>query len=89
MKTTKATRYICEAAQRCINGGITVDCSRYDSGYSEVSIGAPDGDFIFLQGDEAETFLAERDALCKRYPSLAFWLAELALAEPYAENIWG
>jgi hypothetical protein len=86
MKTTKATRYICEAAQRAINGKITVDC---DSSYSTVSIDAPGQDGIFMQGDEAVTFIAERDALCKRYPSLNFDTAELALAEPYAECIWG
>jgi len=85
MKTTKATRYICEAAQRCINGGITVDC---DGSYSTVSIDAPGEDSIFMQGDEADNFIAERDALCKRYPSLDFDIAELALAEPYAECIF-
>ena len=86
MRTTKATRHICEAAQRAINGNITVDC---DSSYSTVSIDAPGQDSIFMQGDDADAFIAERDALCKRYPSLNFDVAELALAEPYAECIWG
>ena len=85
MKTTKATRYICDAAQRCINSGIKVYC---DGSYSTVSIDAPGADSIFMQGDEADNFIAERDALCKRYPSLAFDVAELALAEPYAECIF-
>ena len=83
MHTTKATRYIREAAQRCINGGVTVDC---DSSYSTVAIDAPGQDGFFMQGDEADTFIAERDALCKRFPSLDKSTAELALAEPYAEN---
>jgi hypothetical protein len=82
---TRATRYIREAAQRCINGRITVDC---DSAYSTVAIDAPGEDGIFMQGDDAEQFIAERDALCKRYPSLDETTAELALAEPYAENIF-
>ena len=85
MKTTKATKYICEAAQRCINGKITVDC---DSSYSTVAIDAPGKDTIFMQGDEADEFIRARDALCKRYPSLEFYVAELALAEPYAECIY-
>jgi len=85
MKTTKATRHLCEAAQRCINGKITVDC---DESYSTVSIDAPGEDSIFMQGEEADDFIAQRDALCKRYPSLNFDIAELALAEPYAESIW-
>lgn len=85
MKTTKATRHIREAAQRCINGGITVDCDRY---FSTVSIDAVGKDSIFMQGDEAADFIDERDALCKRYPSLSENIAALALAEPYAGCIW-
>lgn len=81
-KPTRATRYFYEAAQRCINGGVTVAC---DSAYSTVAIDAPGEDGIFLQGDDADQFIAERDALCKRYPSLSEDIAELALAEPYAE----
>ena len=85
MKTTKATKYIREAAQRCVNGRVTVDC---DSNYSTVAIDAPGQDGVFMQGDEADTFIAECDALCKRYPSLDFDTAALALAEPYAECIF-
>ena len=81
-RTTKATRYIREAAQRCINDGITVDC---DSAYSTVAIDAPGCEGCFMQGEKAEAFIAERDALTKRYPSLDDYTAELALAEPYAE----
>ena len=79
---TKATRHIREAAQRCRNGGVTVDCN---SAYSTVAIDAPNEDGIFMQGHEADTFIAERDALCKRFPSLDEDTATLALAEPYAE----
>lgn len=85
LKSTPATKYIVQAAQRCINDKITVDC---DASYSTVSIDAPGEESIFMQGDEADTFMAERDVLCKRFPSLSEDIAELALAEPYAECIW-
>ena len=82
---TRATRFIRAAAQRCINGGVTVDC---DSAFSTVAFDAPGQDGIFMQGDEADTFIDEVRALCKRYPSLDEAAVELALAEPYAENIF-
>ena len=82
---TRATRYIREAAQRCINGGVTVDCN---STFSTVAIDAPGQDGIFMQGDDAETFIDEVRALCKRYPSLDEGTAELALANPYAETLF-
>ena len=82
---TRATRFIRAAAQRCINGGVTVDC---DSAFSTVAFDAPGQDGIFMQGDEADTFIDEVRALCKRYPSLDEATVELALAEPYAENIF-
>jgi hypothetical protein len=84
---TRATRFILAAANRSEASGITVDC---DSAYSTVSIdatglvGGCDG--VFMQGDEADQFIAERDALTKRYPSLTDYEAEMALAWPYAEN---
>ena len=86
MKITRSTKHICAAAQRCINSRVTVDC---DSSYSTVEIDAPGEDTIFMQGVEADEFIRVRDAMCKRYPSLEFYVAELALAEPYAECIWG
>lgn len=82
-KPTRATRFIHAAAQRSVNGGVTVDC---DSSYSTVAIDCPGFEGCFMQGDDAEQFIAERDALCKRYPSLDEATAELALAEPYAES---
>jgi hypothetical protein len=84
MKHTKATRYIVESAQRCINGNVTVDV---DSSYQTVSIDAPGEESIFMQGDEAQDFIDQRDALTKRYPSLSDYVAELALAEPYTD-LW-
>ena len=82
---TKATRYIREAAQRSRNGDVTVDIDR---GYSTVAIDCPGFDGCFMQGDDAETFIAEVDALCKRYRSLDEDTAALALAEPYAESFF-
>ena len=82
---THATRFIRAAAQRCINGGITVDCN---SSLSWVAIACPGQDGVFMQGDEAETFIEEVRALCKRYPSLDSATAELALSEPYAECLF-
>jgi len=80
---TKATRFIREAAQRCINGGVTVDINR---SFSTVAIDRPGFDGCFMQGNEADSFITEVDALCKRYPSLDEDTAALALAEPYAES---
>jgi hypothetical protein len=82
---TKATRYIREAAKRCIDSGVTVDC---DSAYSTVAIDADGQEGIFMQGDEADQFIAEVEKMCKRYPSLDFDTAAAALAEPYAETIF-
>lgn len=80
-KPTRATRIIWQIARSAQRSGMTVDC---DSAYSTVSIDAPGEDSIFMQGDEADQFLSEVDALCKRYPSLPRDIAELALAEPYS-----
>lgn len=77
---TKATKYIREAATRCRNGGVSVDI---DSAYSTVSIDSPGDDGIFMQGDDAESFIKEVVALCKRYRSLDEDTAALALAESY------
>ncbi len=82
----RATKFIREAAARCRSGGITVDI---DSPYSTVAIDAPGQDGVFMQGDEAETFIDEVRALCKRYRSLDEDTAALALAEPYAESVFG
>ena len=82
---TRATRYIRESAERCRNGGITVD---WDSAYSTVSIDSDDGQNAFMQGDEADQFIDQIRAMCKHYPSLDEYTAALALAEPYAECLF-
>lgn len=82
---TRATKFIREAAARCRADGVTVDI---DSPYSTVAIDAPGADGVFMQGDEAETFIDEVRALCKRYPSLDEDTAALAIAAPYAETLF-
>lgn len=84
-KPTKATRYIHEAANRVKNSGISVD---WDSGMEIVSISCEGEDDIFMQGEGAGEFIAQIDAMTKRYPSLDDYTAACALAEPYAECIW-
>lgn len=83
-RRTRATRFIWQAYDRMKAAGIDVDC---DSGFSTVSISMPGEDDIFLQGDEADSFIEECHKLWNRYPSLPDYVCEMALAEPYT-NIW-
>ena len=83
-KPNPRTRIFWQAAQRMRDAGISVDT---DSGYSTVSIDAPGQESIFMQGDEADSFVAECEKLWKRYPSLPMDVCEMALAEPYTD-LW-
>ena len=83
-KPNPRTRIFWDAAKRMQDAGITVDT---DSGYSTVSIDAPGQESIFMQGDEADAFIAECEELWTRYPSLPMDVAELAMAEPYTD-LW-
>jgi len=83
-KPNKRTRFLWGAAQRMRDAGITVDT---DSGYSTVSIDAPGQESIFMQGDDADAFIAECRNLWNRYPSLPMDVCELATAEPYTD-LW-
>ncbi len=83
-KPNKRTRIFWDAAQRMRDAGITVDT---DSGYSTVSIDAPGQESIFMQGEDADAFIAECEKLWRRYPSLPMDVAELATAEPYTD-LW-
>lgn len=85
-KPTKATRFIHAAANRMRNSDITIDI---DSSFSTVCISCPGEDDIFMQGDDAESFIEEVETMCKRFPSLDEDTAALSLAEPYVECIWG
>lgn len=65
--------------------GVTVDC---DSRFPTVCISSPGHDEIFMQGDEAQQFIDEVEKLGQRCKSLNTGIIELALAAPYAENLW-
>ena len=83
-KPNLRTRIFWQAAQRMRDAGITVDT---DSGYSTVLIDAPGEESIFMQGDDADSFIDECRKLWTRYPSLPMDVAELAIAEPYTD-LW-
>lgn len=84
-RRTHATRFIWQAYDRMKAAGIDVDC---DSAYSTVAITSPDYlDEIFMQGDEADSFIDECRKLWNRYPSLPMDVCEMALAEPYTD-LW-
>ena len=83
-RRTRATRVIWQIADSAHAAGITVDT---DSWNRTVSIDAPGQESIFMQGDDADTFIAECRKLWNRYPSLPIDVCELALAEPYTD-LW-
>lgn len=72
------------AAKRMENSGISID---WDSGYSTVSISCAGEDDIFMQGEEADEFIEEIEAMANRCRSMTEYTIALALAEPYAENL--
>ncbi len=81
---TRATRFIWQAYDRMKAAGIDVDC---DSAYQTVCISKAGEDDIFMQGDEADSFIEECRKLWNRYPSLPKYVCEMALAEAYTE-LW-
>lgn len=84
-KPTKATRYIHQMADYTEASGFSVD---WCSSFSTVSIdGRKSHEYVFMQGDEADSFIKEINALTRRYPSLDSYTAALALAKPYVESL--
>ena len=83
-KPNPRTRIFWQAAKRMKDARITVET---DSAYSTVSIDAPGEESIFMQGDDADSFIGECRKLWNRYPSLPMDVAELAIAEPYTD-LW-
>lgn len=83
-KPTKATAVIHQIADGIEKSGYTVD---WDSAYSTVSIECEDhadaSDNWFLQGEEADQFINELQAMCKQYPSLDERTAALCLVSNY------
>lgn len=73
------------AAKRMRTVSVAVDRS-----YGTVCISDDTGEQedIVMQGDDAESFIAECDKLSERCQSLDGYIIEMALAEPYAENLW-
>ena len=65
--------------------GVFVDV---DSSMGTVCISTNGQDDIFMQGDDADQFIAECESLANRCKHLSPAIIELALAEPYAECIW-
>ena len=84
-KPTRATKFIHAAAKRVRDAKIAVT---YHRAQGWVTISCKGQDDIFMQGDEADNFIAEIDAMTRRFPSLDDQTAADALAEPYTENIW-
>ena len=83
-KSNPRTRVFWQASQRMRDAGITVDT---DSAYSTVAIDCPGEETIFMQGDDADSFIDECRKLWTRYPSLPMDVAELAIAEPFTD-LW-
>lgn len=83
-RRTRATRFIWEIYDRMRAADIDVET---DSAYSTVAISAPGEDDIFMQEEEAESFIDSARALWKMYPSLPMDVCELAIAESYT-NLW-
>lgn len=81
-KPTKATAVIHRQADYVERSGVTVTITR---GFETVAIEARDGQSVFMQDQEAGEFIAELDAMCKRWRSLDEDTAALALAKPYVD----
>jgi hypothetical protein len=77
------TDIILAAAKRMED--VTVDM---DSLRSTVCISAPGQDDIFMQGYEADAFIAEVDKLYEQSGDVTYDEAALCHAEPYCENCW-
>ena len=76
--------YILKASAKRMTG-VFVDINR---SMGHVSIYDGRHENIFLQGDDAEQFISECDKYSNICQRLNFDLIELAVAEPYAENLW-
>lgn len=69
------------AAKRVARSGVTFDINR---SLPTVSITGRGVD-VFMQGGDAEEFVAECEAMSARCESLDFHTIAMALAEPYTE----
>lgn len=48
-----------------------------------------DNDYIFMEGDDADKFVAECKTRWETAGDVGMDLVELSVAKPYAETIWG
>lgn len=64
---------------------VTVEADR---GFSTVCISCDGEEDIFMQGDEADDFIAEVDTMYDMAQHVTWDEAALCVAEPYAECIW-
>lgn len=80
------TEIIRQDAKWATDSGIDV---KVDRGLGTVCITCPDHDDIFMQGDDAEQFIAECRTRWETAGDVDMGLVELSVAKPYAETIWG
>lgn len=79
---TPATKHIHEAAQYVQDSQFVVS---YNSTFSWVHMKGPGEAEVFLQGQEADEFLDETKALCRRFRSLDLETAVYARCKPYID----
>ena len=79
------TKIIEQGARTTRASGFTVDV---DSAYSWVTIKNEDThEGVFLQGDEAESFIADADNIYNKIGTLTYDIVCEYLAEPYLEIV--
>ena len=81
----RTSTLICQSANYARRSGASVDVDR---SYSTVCISAPGEDDIFMQGDDADQFIGQIDAISKKCRSVNFDDIELHLAKDYIDCIW-
>lgn len=61
---------------------------KVDRRLGTVCITCPDHDDIFMQGDDAEQFIAECQTRWETAYDVGMLPVELSVAKPYAETLW-
>jgi hypothetical protein len=79
----RLTKIIKESAERMKD--VTVD---RDRDLSTVSISAHGKEDIFMQGEEADNFIKEVEALWEKVGEVTMDECAANVAEPYCENLW-
>lgn len=81
----RLSRIIRQSAKYSRESGADVEIDR---AYSTVCISGRGQEDIFMQGDDAEQFIDQIDAISKRCPSIDFDDIELHLAKDYIDCLW-